>query len=98
MNITSGKRQNVAVRYLEPVRLRKNLTILGQRIVSEVLIDKGRAIGVRSDLDRFYGQEIVLSAGALSSSQLLMLSGVGPSTMLRSFGIDVRHANDAVGN
>jgi choline dehydrogenase len=97
MNTTNGERQNVAVRYLEPVRLRKNLTILGQRTVSQVLIDKGRAIGVRSGLNRFYGQEIVLSAGALSSPQLLMLSGIGPSKMLKSFGIDVHHANDAVG-
>jgi len=97
MNATMGERQNVAQRYLEPVRLRDNLTVLSQQSVTEILIEKGRAIGVRCGTSRFYGEEIVLCAGALVSPHLLMVSGIGPADMLNGLGIPVRHDNDAVG-
>jgi choline dehydrogenase len=93
MNNPDGIRMSTALTYLNPVRHRLNLTIRPNVTVRRILFAGKRATGVEveSDGDRFIveGEEIILSAGAIASPQLLMLSGVGPASHLRSLGIQV---------
>ena len=89
-----GERCSVAKGYLTPNRARPNLQVLTGVLVTRVLIENGRAVGVAYVQD---GQEktlraereVILSAGAFQSPQLLMLSGIGPADHLRQHGIDV---------
>ena len=68
--------------YLEPARDRPNLRIVGGALVDRVLVDGGRAVGVRVRIDGEWstveGGEIVLSAGAVHSPAILLRSGIGP--------------------
>ena len=93
LNNIDGVRISTALAYLNPARHRLNLTIRANVTSSRILFDSGRAVGVEAERgeERFTveGEQIVLSAGAIASPQLLMLSGVGPAEHLRSLGIDV---------
>lgn len=89
-----GRRSNTAQSYLTPIRNRANLTVLSRAMARRVVIRDGRAVGVEVE---HAGQtrvieaacEVVLSAGAYNSPQLLMLSGIGPRAELEALGIDV---------
>ena len=91
LNNPNGIRWSTALGYLDPSRHRLNLTIRPNCTVYRILFDGKRAAGleVESGGEKFIveGQEIILSAGAIGSPQLLMLSGVGPGEHLSSFGI-----------
>ncbi|KMW60306.1 Choline dehydrogenase [Candidatus Rhodobacter oscarellae] len=97
-----GRRCSSAVAYLRPAEHRHNLEILTDAQTEKVLLQEGRAIGVRA---RVNGQmtdirarcEVVLSAGAIGSPQILMLSGVGDPDSISSHGIETRHALTGVG-
>jgi len=93
MNNPNGVRMSTALSYINPNRHRLNLTIRPNVLVRRILIEGGRAHGVEveSGGDRFIVESdlIVLSAGAIASPQLLMLSGVGPESQLRGLGIPV---------
>jgi choline dehydrogenase len=87
-------RCDAATAFLAPARLRPNLVVTTGAQVTRVRIERGRATGVEwlRDGQRHSARadgEVVLAAGALQSPQLLQLSGVGPSAMLRQHGIDV---------
>jgi choline dehydrogenase len=89
-----GKRCSAAVAYLRPAMQRSNLTVRTGVHVSRILFDGRRAQGVSfvdSDkaLQAHADREVILSAGAIGSPQLLMLSGVGSADQLRQFGIPV---------
>ncbi|GAA2422719.1 GMC family oxidoreductase N-terminal domain-containing protein [Actinomadura vinacea] len=90
----SGKRWSTAAGYLRPALARPNLTVVTDALVTRVLIENGRATGVRYERRgtrheaRAHG-EVILSGGAVNSPQLLMLSGIGPADQLRAHGIDV---------
>ena len=66
---------------------RPNIRILGNAVVQRVVFEGTRAVGVEALVGgtptMFHGTEIVISAGALKSPQLLMLSGIGPADHLR---------------
>ncbi len=68
--------------YLEPARDRPNLRVVGDALVDRVIVEGGRAVGVRVRLDGEWttveGGEIVLSAGAVHSPAILLRSGIGP--------------------
>lgn len=101
-NIHNGLRQSAARAYLRPARRRRNLKIMTGAHVLRILLEGERAVGVEYRLGgerRRTGcvGEVILSAGALISPKLLMLSGIGPPDHLRSVGIEVRHALDGVG-
>ena len=89
-----GARCSSAVAYLTPVRDRPNLTVITGALVERVTVSGGRAngvdyrIGSRRVQARTEG-EVLLSAGAINSPQLLMLSGIGPAEELQRHGIDV---------
>jgi choline dehydrogenase-like flavoprotein len=89
-----GRRRNSAEAYLRPARVRKNLTILTRAMTTRIELAGNRATGVKIERD---GQtqtitatrEVLLSAGAFGSPQLLMLSGIGPGDHLHAHGIEV---------
>ncbi|KAF2878937.1 hypothetical protein ILUMI_27241 [Ignelater luminosus] len=90
-----GRRASTATSYLEPVLNRKNLDILTGARVTRILIDPqtNRAYGVEYNMDdkKFTvraNKEVILSAGALQSPQLLILSGVGPKEELEKHAIE----------
>jgi choline dehydrogenase len=93
LNINGGTRVGPGGAYLQPAMARTNLTLLTNTRVGRVRINGGRAVGVDCvgpdgaiDLT---ADRIVLSAGAIGSAHLLMLSGVGPQNVLRTAGVPV---------
>ncbi|MEN2738939.1 mycofactocin system GMC family oxidoreductase MftG [Microbacterium sp. X-17] len=101
MNIADGVRYGSAMAYLLPAMGRPNLRVVGGALVQKVLFDGQTAIGIQALVDgrlqNYYADEVVLSAGALNTPQVLMLSGVGPAEHLREHGIDVVHDLPGVG-
>ncbi|MER7047304.1 GMC family oxidoreductase [Streptomyces jumonjinensis] len=91
MNRVKDARVNVGMAYLtEDVRARPNLTIRGDVLVDVVLIEGGRATGVRlGDGEEIRAGEVVLSAGTYGSAAILLRSGIGPAADLTALGIDV---------
>lgn len=92
--LRKGERCSAAAAYLHPVMDRPNLTVLTGARAEKVLISEGRATGalVRQGRHRLRleaAREVILSAGAFGSPQLLMLSGIGPGAHLRDLGIEV---------
>jgi choline dehydrogenase-like flavoprotein len=90
-NNLDGVRKSTAMTYLDPVRHCLNLTARGGVFARKIMIENGRAIGVEAEsggkVYRIAADRVVLSAGAIRSPQLLMLSGIGPEDHLRDFGI-----------
>ena len=88
-----GVRSGAATAYLKPARHRPNLCVVPHAEVQRIIIHGGRATGVefrdecrqigRVDVQR----EVILSAGALHSPKVLMLSGIGAADQLQSLGI-----------
>jgi choline dehydrogenase len=106
VNQRRGVRVNMVRAFLRPIRHRPNLTVLTDVHVNRVTLDtRGarRATGVeirRADGSTAVAtarREVVLSAGAIGSPQLLQLSGVGPGEVLQAHGIPVAHALPGVG-
>ena len=101
MNNPDGIRMSTALTYLNPIRHRLNLTLKAHVLVRRLLFEGKKATGVEveSGGERFVveAEEIILTAGAIASPQLLMLSGVGPAEHLRSLGIPVVHALPGIG-
>ena len=101
MNNPDGIRMSTSLTHLNPSRHRLNLTIRPNVLVRRIHFEGNRATGleVESGGERFTveGEEIVLSAGAIASPQLMMLSGVGPADHLSSLGIQVVQALPGVG-
>ena len=98
----NGLRHSSAKAYLTPNRNRKNLTILTRAMVEKITFEGRRATGiVISQGERKQHitarKEVILSAGAIGSPQLLMLSGIGNPDELKEHGIDVTHALNGVG-
>lgn len=89
-----GRRCSAAVGYLALARERSNLTVLTDCMTTRLLIENQRAVGVEY---QHSGQlktaraerEVIVSAGAIGSPKLLMLSGIGPADQLRAQGIEV---------
>jgi choline dehydrogenase len=101
-SIKDGRRRNMASHYLHPVMQRPNLTVLTQAEAQKLSFAGKRATGVeftwQGKLQKIRArQEVILSAGALNSPKLLMLSGIGDETMLRKAGVPVRHHLPGVG-
>ncbi len=97
INSVAGRRVSTNDGYLEPVRSRGNLTIVGHALVEGIEIEGNRphASGVRV---RIGGQsytprarrEVILCAGAIHSPAILQRSGIGPAALLEGLGIQVR--------
>jgi choline dehydrogenase len=101
VNIHDGIRWNTALGYLDPVRERPNLTIIGDALVDRVEVRGGRAVAVHALIngqpERIEAQRIVISGGAYGSPAILLRSGVGPGRELHELGIAVTHDLPGVG-
>lgn len=89
-----GRRASAATVFLDPIADRPNLRLETGAHATRVLFEGGRAVGIEylqaGEVKRARAErEVVLSAGALLSPKLLMLSGIGPADHLRAHGIDV---------
>jgi choline dehydrogenase len=98
----NGWRISSAVAYLKPARGRSNLKIETGAQATKVILEGRRAVGVRYLQDGVMrearaAREVILSAGALQSPQLLQLSGIGPAQLLQNHGIEVVHDLPGVG-
>ncbi len=107
VNQRAGWRWNASRAFLSPVRHRRNLTIMTEsqveRLVFEqtpagrircagaVVLSGGEVVTIRTR------SELILSAGAIGSPQILQLSGIGPASHLKSLGIDIVHDAPGVG-
>ena len=92
----NGLRCSTARAFLNPVKNRPNLDIVTHALVEKVLIENTRTIGIATSIKggqrRYHlrpGGEVILSAGAIGSPQILQLSGIGPGALLQSLGIEV---------
>ena len=101
MNNRDGVRMSTAITHLNPVRHRLNLTVKGNVFVRRVLFDGTQVAGVEAEsggeIFTVEADQVVLSAGALKSPHMLMLSGIGPRDQLDEFGIPVLHESPGVG-
>ncbi|KAH9364729.1 hypothetical protein HPB48_018523 [Haemaphysalis longicornis] len=101
--ILEGRRQSTRRAFLDPVLHRENLHICVYCHVTKILVDSGRtARGVTFDRyavphQALARREVILSAGAVGSPQLLMLSGIGPAKHLHDVGVPVVHELAGVG-
>ncbi|MEM9528374.1 MAG: GMC family oxidoreductase N-terminal domain-containing protein, partial [Bacteroidota bacterium] len=102
-NIKDGKRHSGFTAFLKPIRKRQNLTIKPYMHTQKVLLEHGKAVGVLAGKKKKKAQvfkadkEVILSAGALASPHILLLSGIGPAAELRQVGIDCQHDLAGVG-
>ncbi|GFU40093.1 choline dehydrogenase, mitochondrial [Nephila pilipes] len=90
--IDDAQRTNAAKAYLVPAEDRPNLDILPNAFVRKVIIENGQATGVEYEFDGHKEKvkakkEVILSAGAINTPQILMLSGIGPQAQLRKYKI-----------
>ena len=94
VTVRKGKRSSVARCFLSSASGRDNLEIRTGALATELLVERGRAVGVayrhrdRAEAVRAE-REVIVCQGAIGSPQLLMLSGIGPADHLRELGIDV---------
>lgn len=102
MTVGGGRRCSAANAYLRPAMRRANLTVRTHALATRVLFEGRRAVGVRYRQGELRHQvrarrEVIVSAGAINSPQLLKLSGVGPGEELAEHGIKVVAERDGVG-
>lgn len=97
----NGFRASTARAFLGPAKKRANLQVLTNALVKRVLFDGTRAVGVEylygGETRRVYGNEVILSGGAINSPQLLQLSGIGDPEHLDRIGVATVHNLPAVG-
>jgi len=98
----NGKRCSTAVAYLRPARSRPNLRVETEAHATRIIMEGKRAVGVQFQKGGALrtlraNREVILSAGALQSPQLLQLSGIGPAALLQQFGIPIVHDMPGVG-
>lgn len=98
-----GRRWSAVRAFLDPIRGRRNLTVVTGTRTRKVLVQGGRAIGVEANdgggaLKTYHAQaEVIVSSGPIASPQLLLLSGIGPADELRAVDVKVVHDLPGVG-
>ena len=103
--IHDGERWSASFAYLRPIEgVRDNLTVISTGLVTSLIIENGRATGVRIVEGRgripsivHADREVLVCAGAVQTPQLLMLSGLGDADVLGRFDIDVKLDNPEIG-
>jgi len=102
MTMKNGLRCSSAVAYLKPARHRANFDIITNCMTTGLIFDGKRASGVAATIKgkpvaMMASREVVLSAGAIASPQLLMTSGIGDAEELKTHGISIVHDLKGVG-
>jgi choline dehydrogenase-like flavoprotein len=105
VNQRRGRRWSAARGFLRPALHRRNLRVETGCVAQGLILDEGRAVGVRWRQDGVLRSarladargEVILAAGAIGSPHLLLLSGIGPAAQLQTFGIPVAADRPGVG-
>ncbi|MEQ1647997.1 MAG: GMC family oxidoreductase N-terminal domain-containing protein [Hyphomicrobiaceae bacterium] len=102
VNIRRGKRMSIANTYLRSAMRRPNLHVITEASARHLVLDGKRCVGVayeKSDkhVEARATREVIVSAGAVATPQLLELSGIGRPDVLQAHGIEVKHPLAAVG-
>lgn len=100
--VRHGLRMSAARAYLRPARKRKNLRVETHAHATRILFEGNKAIGIEYEqhgkrIQAFASCEVILSAGAINSPQLLQLSGIGPASLLSKLDIPIVHDAPGVG-
>lgn len=98
----NGRRMSAARAFLHPAARRPNVRVETEALVTRILFEGKRAIGVEYEQNGQRhqvraGREVIISGGSINSPQLLQLSGIGPKAHLAALGIETIHANEHVG-
>ena len=102
MTVKDGVRSSASREYLDPIKSRKNLTIVTGALVTKVVLEDKVAKGVEYVVNgkteiAAASYEVILSAGSIGSPHILQLSGIGDKDILEKAGIDVKHHLPGVG-
>ncbi|HEX6677439.1 MAG TPA: mycofactocin system GMC family oxidoreductase MftG [Actinomycetes bacterium] len=99
VNVVGGIRQSTALTYLAQARTRPNFTVRSGALVDRVVIEGGRAVGVRlaEPAKTLPAGRVILAAGSFGSPAILLRSGIGPAAALGALGIPVVADRPAVG-
>ena len=102
MTVKGGVRASTFAAYIRPILPRENLTIVTGARADRLLLEQKRVVGVAYTRNRETcvakaRREVILSAGAVHTPRLLLLSGIGPAAELEALGIEVRHDLPGVG-
>lgn len=94
VNEKEGSRCSTASGFLAPAMKRRNLTVASNAVVTRVTFSGTEAAGVDAFIDNCrqhivlkHGGEIILTAGAISNPQILLLSGIGPRSHMHHYGV-----------
>lgn len=109
MDKTTGRRAHARYAYIDPIKSRTNLKIATKTTAQKIIFDNNKkplmATGVEITDDAtgktstvYAKKEVVLAAGAIQTPKLLQLSGIGPKSVLKAAGVNVRVELDAVGS
>lgn len=95
----NARRSSAATAYLRPAMGRGNLAVRTGVQVRRIVVEGGRAVGIETMAGETFraAREVILTAGAIGSPRLLMLSGIGPAAHLKSVGVPVVHDAPGVG-
>ncbi|HET9170526.1 MAG TPA: GMC family oxidoreductase N-terminal domain-containing protein [Actinospica sp.] len=102
-NLVDGVRISTALAYLQPVRKLENLEIRPDTLIESIVVEDGRAVGVRvfagegEEPELISAERVTLCAGAVGSPAILQRSGIGPAGHLRALGVPVVADLPAVG-
>ena len=102
VNQKNGRRWSSARGFLKPVLKRPNLRLETGIQVEKLIIERGRATGVRfskgeTGFEARAGAEVILCAGAIGTPQILMLSGIGPGDEIARHGLEVVQDHPGIG-
>lgn len=102
LTVRDGRRCSSARAFLAPVRARPNLTVVTGALAHSLVMQGTHVRGVRfhragAGREAVAEREVILTAGAIGSAKLLMLSGIGDPQQLEPLGIRMRHALHGVG-
>ncbi|GFD77633.1 oxygen-dependent choline dehydrogenase [Tenacibaculum sp. KUL118] len=102
MTVKNGVRSSASREYLDPVKSRKNLTIVTGALVTKVVLEDKVAKGVEYVVNgktntANTSNEVILSAGSIGSPHILQLSGIGDKAILEKAGIETKHHLPGVG-
>ncbi|MFT5178294.1 choline dehydrogenase [Alteromonas sp.] len=102
MTVKDGVRSSASREYLDPVKSRKNLTIVTGALVTKVVLEDKVAKGVEYVVNgktetAAASNEVILSTGSIGSPHILQLSGIGDKDILEKAGVDVKHHLPGVG-
>ncbi|MDZ4867767.1 MAG: choline dehydrogenase [Alphaproteobacteria bacterium] len=94
LTIKNGRRWNTSTAYLQPALTRQNLKVEVEALITRVIVEDGRAVGVEYRQNGQLHQararrEVIVSCGAIGTPQVLLLSGIGDAEYLRRFDIPV---------